>query len=750
MTLTSPRPATAFVPHAKLGVPGLRPGAIPRTRLLRRLQREADRRVALVSAPAGYGKSILAAQWAAHDPRPAAWLQVDDADNDPLVLLDGIAHALDVVSPVDPELLEALGSPSQRVSTVVLPLLATELERRSPSMLVLDDVHVVEQPEALRALRLLVELFPAGSQLVLVARAEPRSLRLARLRAAGELATLDAPDLALSTPETGSLAALAGIPLDDDEAAALHDRTEGWAAGVALALLSWDDLGGDPARLPGGERDIAEYLIEEVLERQPAEVRSFMLETSVLERLSAPLCDAVLSRADSGQRLAELASSNMFVVPLDREGRWYRYHHLFAELLRAELERRSPKLVRSRLARAAAWHEHYGSPTEGFTYAHACGDLTRAGRIAWASANMLLATGRIETLRAWARRLTADEIAADTQLALFAGWIALLTGDVATATRATAAAEAGTDLDAPSADGASSLHVAVANLRGTLAPAGIGQMLTDGEFVRDTERAQGGDRLVEGLRMVGTARLLSGRPAEAVEPLSEMLLLSTGDPARAHHHINALGLLSLAAADMGDWPRARRLAREALATIDGYGLGDMIASLTGLTAHAVALTHEGLLTRAEAELDRLVELAPLTRAARWLEADISLRRAEMRLAHGDVARALECEELARNALSGYPDADALEARLEALRRRIASGRDLELTPSELRIVPFLPTHLSLQEIGERVHLSRATVKTHVGAIYRKLRVSGRSQAVDRLDELGLATPRRPAHGAGPR
>ncbi len=732
--------------HAKVQVPAARSAAIERAHLLSRLERSADRRVVLICAPAGYGKSTLAAQWSARDPRPAAWLHLDVADNDPVVLADDLVRALEELEPVAPALLAELGVRGPRIEDVVLPLLGEELEQREPFLLILDDVHVLENPATTEILSFLLERFPAGSQLVMATRVEPTALRIARLRAAGELLGLRTPDLALTERETAALAGLSGLGLDGARIAELHARSEGWAAGVALQLLSWDDAPG-VVELPGelvGERAVAAYLLEEVLDRQPERLRRFLLETSVLSRMSASLCDAILGREDSARCLAELERSNMFVVPLDRDGHWYRYHHLFGELLRAELERRSPKLVPERLAAAAAWHEEHGDPGEGFRYAHACGDLERAGRIAWRHANALLARGQLETLRSWTGAITPEEAAADTQLALPVAWIALLTGDVTTALRASAAAAARPDLDEPSADGASSLRSAVASLRGTLAPDGISQMLGDGLLCCELERPTGGERYVDALRIVGTAHLLAGRPLDAIAVLTEAQHISAGHPELAHLAVNTLGLLALAEADAGDWPRARRWAREGMALLEQSGLGNTILSIATCTAHAMILDHEGLLARVPAELENIRRLAPTLRAVHWFEAEINLRCAQLCLGIGDIPDAIEHTEIARQALTGYPDAAALLTRLERLEQRIAGGHDLDLTPSEVRLVPFLSSHLSLLEIGQRVHLSRATIKTHVSSIYRKLGVSTRSQAVERIEELGLGPPRAPA------
>ena len=349
----------------------------------------------------------------------------------------------------------------------------------------------------------------------------------------------------------------------------------------------------------------------------------------------------------------------------------------------------------------------------------------------------MIARGQLETPRSWLARCTSEEIASDPRLALAGAWIALLSGEAAQAQRLAAAAAAAGDLDVPSPDGATSLRSALANFKSALAPDGVSRMLHDGEFVCAAEGPAGTRWVLDGWRAVATAHLLDGRPQEAIDAFSEVLLLTQGRPELNYVTINCLGYSALAAADAGDWRRARKWAREAHALIGESGLGHVVQSVAPYTAQATVLQHDGLLRQADEALENARQLAPMLHAMRWWEADISLRWADVSLGLGDFADALELADVARAALAHYPDAGTLPGRLAALDTRLRSGRDLELTPSELRLVAFLPSHLSLQEIGDRVFLSRATIKTHTVSIYRKLEVSSRSAAVERLEELGL-------------
>ena len=301
----------------------------------------------LVSAPAGYGKSTLVAQWRDLDPRPSGWVQLGPGDNDSVVLLAHVVAALERTGPVCAELLEELSGRMPRIDEIVLPLLAADLGERDPFVLVLDDVDVITAEKSRAIVAFLVDEVRSGCQLVLVTRGSP-GVPLGRLRASGDLVEIGTGLLALDPVETREVAACGGLELSQAAAGALCERTEGWAAAVALATLALrgrDDAAATAAGLSGNQREIADYLVEEVLDRQPDHLKSFLLGTSILDRMTAPLCDAVLGIDDAAGSLEDLARSNAFVVSLDDRRGWYRYHHLFGDLLRAELKRRHPELV---------------------------------------------------------------------------------------------------------------------------------------------------------------------------------------------------------------------------------------------------------------------------------------------------------------------------------------------------------------------------------------------------------------------
>lgn len=723
----------------RLRAPKFKRPTVERKRLLAILAAHREQRVVLISAPAGFGKTVLAAQLIDSDPRPSCWLALEEGDNDPVVLSGDVLDVLGALRPITARISKELQSPHPRISKVVLPLLSEQLSDSEPFILVLDDVGLVKQPDSLAILSCLVDHAPPGSQVVLVTRSEAE-ISVARLRAAGEVIDLETEDLAFDVSETRDLLTASGVDANDEQVDEILDRTEGWAAGIALAILprTGQVLEAGHAVTPIAARDeVAAYLIEEAVESQSPQVRSFLLASSLLRRMSASLCDAALQIANSAEILASLERDSLFVDRLNKDGEWYRYHQLFHELLEAEIRRREPDKIPQVLSRAAAWHESHGDVREAFEYAHRGGDLRRAGRILLHSAEDLIARGQIETVSSWVARCTPEEMNSDPQLALAGAWLALLSGEAVEAWRLAAVANTAGDLDVASSDGATSLRSSLANLRATLGSDGMTQMLRDGQFVVAVERDAGTRWVMDGWRAVGAAHLLDGRAEEAIAAYGQALLLASGRPELNFITINCLGYSALAAADIGDWRRARKWARQAHALSTHSGLQDVIQSVAPYTARATVLVHDGLLPQARQEVAHVLELLPTLRALRWFEADISLRCADLSLDLGETQCALELADRARVAISHYPDPGRLPERLTALDARLRNGDELELTPSELRLVPFLSSHLSLQEIGDRIYLSRATVKTHTDSIYRKLDVSSRSAAVERLETLGV-------------
>lgn len=688
--------------------PAFRSEVIARSRLAPLQIRARRSRLVLVCAPAGYGKSTLVAQWTSADPRPSCRVQLGEGDNDPLVLLSGVLAALERAGgPVDSDLLAELDRSRPRISRVVLPLLAAELEVRDPLVMVLDDAHLITGERGQEILAFLVEQIRPSSQLFMVARGVP-GIALSRLRASGDLLEIGQTDLRLDLQETGEVAESGGLSLSEEATAALHRRTEGWAAAVVLAALSFrdsEDADARAARLSGDQSQIADYLLEEVLSRQPEHLRRFLLGTSILERLTGPLCDAVLESTDSAAALESLARSNAFVAQIDDERRWYRYHPLFRDLLLAELERRHPETPAVYRRRAAQWCEQHGDPGLAFGYARSSGELAQAGRIALAHRDEFAMWGRGDSVRLWLERCSEEEIASDAQLSVAAAWVLAYVGDATRAMRFVAAAEAH-PLDRPSADGASSLRSSLASLRTILAPDGIPQMLRDAELVYASETTAETRWRVSGARAMGVAYVLLGRPREAIAVLGEAVALLDDHPELAHVRIACLGYLTFAAADIGDRRNVQRWAVEASWLISEARLEDTIGSAIGHTAAALAHQQRGDYSEAARQLENVCRTRRHLSAIGWGDADLALRCADVSIELGDHAGALEFAEIATDALRRYSQLGTLGERLARLRDRITRAEDYG---ADLRRAarPQLPAHAPLAAGDRRPHLSGA-------------------------------------------
>ena len=362
----------------KLYVPPARPKVVNRPHLIARLNDGllAGRApgVTLISAPAGFGKTTLASEWVASCGRPAAWLSLDENDNDPAGFLTYFISALQTISPkLGAGMLGLLQSPQPPPTESILTALLNEITTiRDNFVLVLDDYHLIDAKPVDTALTFLVEHLPPQMHLVIATREDP-DLSLARLRARGQLTELRAADLRFTPSEAAEfLNQVMGLDLSTEEVAFLETRTEGWIAGLQLAALSMrgrEDVHGFIRAFAGDDRYIVDYLVEEVLGREPERVRSFLLQTSILDRLSGPLCDAVTDQQEGQMMLEAMERSNLFVVPLDDKRHWFRYHHLFADVLHAHLMEERPDQVPVLHLRASEWYEHKGSPADAIRHA---------------------------------------------------------------------------------------------------------------------------------------------------------------------------------------------------------------------------------------------------------------------------------------------------------------------------------------------------------------------------------------------
>jgi len=709
-------PAPALV-EAKLRPPTPKRDAVPRTALVKRLRR-SDAGVVLAVGPAGYGKTTLLAQWAAADPRPVAWLTCDARDDDPAVLLAHAGAAIDRV-------LGGRTTPAPPPGGVLL---------------VVDGVDRLRTRESLAALTDLVEQLPESATVALGSRSLPR-LPSGFLRARG-VEILGTSDLALTGRESHLLLAAAGDS-GEDERAAIADACEGWPAALylaALAAVSRGSAATRPTALSGTDRYLADYIASEYLAPlRPADLQ-FLRRTAVLPELSAPACDAILRDEGAKAALARIARMNLFVLPVQERPGTFRLHRLVRDLLLRELRDVEARLVPVLNRRAAAWHEKRGELEHALEHAEAAGDIDRVIRLVDALALPLASDGRITTVEGWLDRFDERLLARNPILAVHACRVHALRGRAKEAERELALAERGARRGGRAA---ATLRPRLLVMRAALCRSGPRRMLADARAARAT-LPRGSRWQTTALELEAYAALLLGAYDDADALLGETARAAAGSGLR-ETQMTALGHRSLLARERGDEDRADDLAAEALDLARSDQLaGYPTRAIALAAAAAAALRHlrwgeaRELLAAAEPTRPQLTEALP------WLAvgARIELARGYLTLHDLDAARGLLDEVDAL--LEARPELGVLAERAHALKHDIelAAGAATEhqfgLTPAELRLLPLLATHLSFREIADELHVSRNTVKTQAISIYRRLGVSGRSEAILRVSSDAAA------------
>jgi LuxR family transcriptional regulator, maltose regulon positive regulatory protein len=726
--------------EAKIHAPAPAAGAVSRTALVNRLRADLTSRAVSIVAPAGYGKTTLLAQWAARDDRRFAWISLDRRDNDPVVLLRHVAAALDELAPLDARVLNALASPKPAPWDSIVPRLASAVAASERQVLVFDDTHVLSDDDSIEILSVLAEHVPNGSAIVVSTRVEcPLAVRL---RVGGGLLELGPDDLALTRREGELVLRAAGLELSDDACDDLYEKTEGWAGALQLAALAARRPGAAPgdsaeaSAFAGDHRYVTAYIRAEYLSGLTEERLAFLRRTSLLERMSGPLCDAVLGRKHSARELEAIRSANLFLVPLDARGEWYRYHHLFRDLLRRELSENDADLVPELARRAGDWFEQHGDPESALDFALAAGDTDRAARILASIALPAACNGRSATAAGWLSRFDdAKLLERYPAVALQGARIHVMRGATLVAERWLAAAERSAVADP-------SLAPRLAVLRAAMCRDGVGTMLSD---ARSAVAGLAGDDqwLPLALLVYAAAHVMLGDNERADELLADAVAGAKRDglgetevvaasqrmliSEEAHEHAS----VDAQAAALSDLRATRGFETSAPCAIE-------------FAASARSRLRRGNWEEARTLLDRALRLTPsLTDAVPWLSVQTRLELANAFVALRDHASAqvLLCE--IDDILERRPDLGVLVERVEALRASLAAlpsgepGRNPGLTGAELRLLPFLTTHLSFREIGERLYLSRNTIKTQAISVYRKLGVSTRSDAMDRALSLGL-------------
>ena len=424
--------------NTKLHLPLIRPNLVHRPRLDRILDEGLPGRyLTLVSAPAGCGKTTLIAGWVARCDQQTAWLSLDEGDNDPIRFLTYLIAALQQVDErIGQTAQQLLNSPQMPPVQSLLTLLINDIASGTRLILVLDDYHVISSDAVHQIVQFWLENCPAFAHLVLITREDP-PLPLPRLRVRGQMTELRERDLRFTLEEAAAfLNQTTGLSLQPEAVAALEHRTEGWIAGLQLAALALQQNPKDAdafiAAFTGDDRYIMDYLMVEVLDQQSQEVRDFLRQTSILDRLSAPLCDAVTDRQDSQALLEQLESANLFVIPLDHRREWYRYHNVFAEFLRATLTSQEREALNHR---AAIWHETHGfivqAVRHAVDYGLATGNWRDVERLIRHGADELLLSGNVLTVSRWLDALPDAHIWRDGELATYKGWVLTMSGDTA-------------------------------------------------------------------------------------------------------------------------------------------------------------------------------------------------------------------------------------------------------------------------------------------------------------------------------
>ncbi|GAB3117835.1 LuxR C-terminal-related transcriptional regulator [Janibacter alkaliphilus] len=718
----------------KITVRPPRPGVVSRRSVITRA-RGTDARVVGVTAPAGYGKSTLLAEWASLEDRAVAWASLDRFDVAPAALLTLLARATSQVCPDSEKVVADMHGTSSSMLGRSAPMLATVLSRPPrPFVLFVDDVHLAASPACQDVLEVVLAGIPEDSQVVLASRHQQP--HLARTRVDGRTHEIGRDELRMDLDEARRLFAAADVRLSEAEIATSVTRAEGWPTGLSLIALSVG-AGGEAAA--GGEgRFVADYLYRECLRRQPEHVQRFLRRTAVLDHLSGPVCDAVLERHDGRVTLREVEARGLFLVPVDATQGSYRYHALFREFLLGELERTEPGLIGGLHRRAADWHHRQGHLDPAIQHLVAGDDLTRAAELVAGHSVPTYQRGQIDVVERWLGELGQRIVDASPELAVIATWVALLQGRALDAERMATVVET---LPPPEA-GEEQLvfESARAMLRSAMCREGPEQALLDARFAVEHEPEWSPWR-DQALHLLGAALLLVGDRDGAHDAFVQAALVAheAGNPESV---MLSEAELAIMAADEGSWESATAHVGVALRVIDDHHLEGYPTASLALAAGARLAVRRGdpqvterLVTRATRARAHSTHLVP------YLAVRTRQQLAEVYAARGDRAAARHMISEIDTLLLRRPRLGVLVEELhrlrEQLRHQAAGAVSVPLTPAELRLLPYLQTHLTIAEIGERLCVSRNTVSTQVGSIYRKLEVTTRSAAVDRAVEVGL-------------
>jgi len=620
------------------------------------------------------------------------------------------------------------------------PRLAAEFRASPvPFVLMLDDLHQLRSPACHDVLGVLISAIPRGSQLAAASRSEQP--HLPRLRASGDALEFGAGDLALDAAGAQQIFALKQVSLTQELAAAMAERTEGWPAGLYLAAVIAGRSRGQVPTVTGDDPYVADYLYREALAQHPEDGQRFVRRTAVLDQLCGPLCDAVLGSSGAAGELRRMEATSLFVTSLDRRRGWYRYHDLFREFLLGELRRAEPDIIETLHRRAADWYEANGSPAMALEHLLQTTDWDRSVRLATALALPTVEAGQLPTLQRWYRAIGDANIERYPPLAVLKCWALVLTGDTAGAERWAAFVDAAA-FDGEPADGTASFESARAILRAGMCRAGPEAMMADAAFAVAQEPAWSPWRS-EALWVLGEAHLLAGHLDQARSLLTEASTAATTSD-NVETIVGLASYLAWLAIDRGEWQEAAERLELALALIDKHRMYDYVFAIPAFTGAARLSLRHGDLHEANRQLARAMRARPMaTYLLPYHAVRVRLQLASVYTALAEPATARQLLREINDILRHRPALGTLTSEAEEFRRALASSTTTgaagqsPLTPAELRLLPYLQTHLTADRIAGRLFVSSWTVKTQIKSIYRKLGVTSRNEAVQKATTIGL-------------
>ena len=719
----------------KLHAARLRPDTVRRARLTSLLVAERPALTLLV-APPGFGKTSLLADWADVDRRPFAWVTIDLQDNDQTVLWTYVGAALGRVVDDSRTTGRLIGLAREADPAAAI---AAELDARNAEcVLVLDDYHLLEGDDCHDTVMRLVELSPPGVQVVISTRSDP-PLPVARLRAAGELIELRATDLQFGPDESEDfLNRSLALRLDPEAVRILHERTEGWPAGLYLAYLSMRasaDRRSFVETFGASNRHVIDYLTEQVLIALDPDGLRFMLTTSIVDTVCGSLADALTGGTNSAQRLADLERANVFITPLDDRREWYRYHHLLAELLRIELAKRHSDELPLLHQRAASWYAENALPARAVRHAIDAGDLDLAARVISENYLRFIEWGRMATLVGWLDLLPPEAIEADRRLGVVKAWIMHFLGRRAEGRAALAAAIRAPAAAGPLPDGASSIDATAALMGAAFPGDDVGRMLASARRAFELEAKRDSLWRVTVHVLLGFALVRAGRFGEAREPLRMGADLAT-DGEMWMDAVGARSLLARVEIENGDPVLAEDLAREALEMGETRGLVSTPTFAYARVILGLVLVRRGDAAGGDAELTlALPGMRALGEPLSIAETLLALGQARRALGRRDEAAALLREaDFLIDSLQDPGVLDAMRKMPAAQRGRPPSD---QVSRRELEVLKAMADGASKREAADQLFVSYNTVHSHVRSIYQKLDAHTLSEAVAKARQRGL-------------